>query len=279
VVDDAVDSKGWAALRSRLGPRRRFLGSPRSGGVPRRSSMWFQLRPLLGNRRGSIAALAIASALSGFTEAGVLAIVAEVATTLVNKTSRVNVEIGPLHVEATVGALLAVAFVLAVIRIALQVVVSYLPARIAAEVQGRLRRHMFEAFTHASWGMQSRDREGHLQEIMTSQIMQASQGALQATTLISWLFTFVVLVISALVLNTVAAIIVFAAAILLFALLRPVNAIGARYARSLSQAQMSYASGIGEANRPGCSGWPQLNALASTDLLPRPKIYFSEPSS
>ncbi len=211
--------------------------------------MWSQLRPLLGDRRGSIVALAIGSVLSGFAEAGVLAIVAQVATTLVNGVTRVHLEIGPLHIEVTVGALLAVAFVLAVIRIALQVLVSYLPARIAAEVQGRLRRRMFAAFTHASWDMQSRDREGHLQEIMTSQIMQASQGALQATTLISWLFTFAVLVVSALVLNVVAAAIVLVAAILLFSLMRPINALGARHARSLSQAQMSYAGGVGEANR------------------------------
>jgi ATP-binding cassette, subfamily B, bacterial len=211
--------------------------------------MWSQLRPLLGDRRGSIVVLAMGAALSGFTEAGVLAIVAQVATTLVNRVTRVHIEVGPFHVEATVGALLAIAFVLAVIRIALQVPISLLPARIAAEVQGTLRRRMFEAFTHASWEMQSRDREGHLQEIMTSQIMQVSQGALQAATLIPWLCTFAVLVVSALVLNIVAAAVVLTAAIMLFALMRPINAIGARSARSFSQAQMSYASGIGEANR------------------------------
>ena len=225
------------------------VGSSRPVQAPRRSSVWSQLRPLLGDRRGSIVALVVGSILSGFTEAGILAIVAEVATTLVNRVTRVHIEIGPLHVEATVGALLATALVLAVIRIALQVLISFLPARIAADVQGQLRRRMFEAFTHASWGMQSRDREGHLQEIMTSQIMQASLGALQATGLVTALFTFVVLVVSALLLNIAAAVTVLAAAIVLFVLLRPVNALGARYARSLSQAQMSYAGGVGEAVR------------------------------
>lgn len=218
------------------------------GGSPQ-SSMRSQLRLLLGGRRGSIVALGTCSVLSGFTEATVLAIVAEVATTLVNRTTRAHLEIGPLHVDTTVGAMLAIAFFLAVLRIALQVLVSFLPARIAADVQGRLRRRIFEAFTDASWEKQSRDREGHLQEIMTSQIMQASQGALQATAMISSLFTFAVLVVAALVLNLVAAAVVLAAAILLFNLLRPINTIGARDARSLSQAQMSYAGGVGEANR------------------------------
>jgi ATP-binding cassette subfamily B protein len=249
VQDGSPSGKRRTTFPPRMQLRTRSRGSSGTVQAPRPSSIWSQLRPLLGNRRGSIAALAISSTLSGFAEAGVLAIVAQVAATLVNGERRIHLEIGPSHTEVTVGALLAIAFVLAVVRIALQVLVSYYPARIAAEVQGSLRRRMFAAFTHASWDMQSRDREGHLQEIMTSQIWQASLGALQATTLISWLFTFAVLVVSALVLNVVAAAIVLVAAVLLFALMRPINSVGARHARSLSQAQMSYAGGVGEANR------------------------------
>jgi ATP-binding cassette subfamily B protein len=215
----------------------------------RQPKMWSQLWPLLRDRRRSIVALGIGSILSGFTEAGVLAVVAEVAATLVNRVTRVHLEFGPLHTEASVGALLTIAFVLAVIRIVLQVWVSLIPAQIAAHVQGTLRRTMFATFTRASWGIQSQDREGHLQEMMTSQTMQASQGALQATILISSLFTFAILVISALVLNVVAAIIVLAAATLLFVLLRPLNSMGASNARSLSQAQLAYAGGVGETNR------------------------------
>jgi len=193
--------------------------------------------------------LAISSVLSGLTEAGILAVVAQVAATLVDGARRVHAHIGPFHIDATVGALLAVAFALAVIRLALQAPISLLPARIAADVQARLRKELFDAFTRASWAVQSRDREGHLQEIMTSQVLQATQGALQATALITALFTFLVLVISALVLNVGAALVVLAASVLLFGLLRPLNALGGRRAGALSQAQMDYAGGVGEAIR------------------------------
>lgn len=246
MADSTVGSKRRGVFRSREDPN---IGSPEPVPAPRRPSMWSQLRPLLGDRRRSIAALVVGSVISGFTEAGILAIVAQVATTLVNKVTRVNITIGPLHVDTTVGVLLIAALALAVLRVAIQILVSFLPARIAADVQGRLRRRMFDAFTRASWDMQSRDLEGHLQEIMTSQIMQASRGALQATNLVSTLFTFLVLVVSALVLNTVAAAVVLVAAILLSLLLRPMNVIGSRHARSLSEAQMSYAGGVGEAVR------------------------------
>jgi ATP-binding cassette, subfamily B, bacterial len=204
---------------------------------------------LLGDRLGSVVGLAISSVLSGFAEAGILVVVEQVAITLVDGAKRLRVNIGPLHLYATVGALLAVAFALAVTRLILQVPISVIPSRIAANVQARMRKDLFNSFTDASWGVQSEDREGHLQEMLTSQIVMATQGALQATTLVTALLTFLVLVVSALALNVGAAVVVLVAAILLFGLLRPLNTLGGRRAHALSQAQMDYAGGVGEAIR------------------------------
>ncbi len=219
-------------------------GTPSPGGSARS-----QLSALLGDRRLTVLGLSVSSVLSGLTEAGILAVVAQVAEALVNGTKQAHVSVGPFHVDTSVGKLIAVAFVLTTIRFALQMPISVLPARIASDVQARLRKDLFESFTRASWAVQSRDREGHLQEMMTSQVVQASQGALQATTLMTALFTSLVLVISALALNAVAAGVVLGAALTLFALLRPLNALGHRRSRALSQAQMDYAGGVGEAIR------------------------------
>jgi ATP-binding cassette subfamily B protein len=212
-------------------------------------TLWAQLQPLLGERRRSVVALAFISVLSGFTEAGVLAVVAQVAASLVSGTTNVNAGIGPIQVQTSVTTLLLIATVLASVRLALQVPISLLPARMTADVQAQLRRGLFDAFTRASWAAQSRDREGHLQEMMTSQVVLATQGAMQVNILITALFTFLVLIISALVLNVGAAVIVLVAALSLFAMLRPMNALGHRRSHSLSQAQMDYAGGIGEAVR------------------------------
>ncbi len=106
------------------------------------------------------------------------------------------------------ATLLLVALALTTVRLVLQMPISILPARIGADVQARLRRDLLHAFTRASWEVQSSDREGHLQETMTSQVIQATAGAVQATTLLTSLITFVVLLVSALVLNLVAAAIV-----------------------------------------------------------------------
>ncbi len=214
-----------------------------------RKSTWRSVLPLLGGRRRAVASLAVFSILSGFAEAAVLAIVAQVAASLVTGADSITTTIGPFNVDTTVGSLLLIASVLAVIRLALQIPISVLPARIAADVQANLRRGLFNAFTRASWAQQSRDLEGHLQEMMTSQVVQATQGALQVNVLITAVFTFAVLIISALLLNVIAAVLVLVAAVGLFAGLKPLSALGHRRSRDLSQAQMTFAGGVGEAVR------------------------------
>jgi len=62
---------------------------------------WSRLSPLLSHRRGWIAALGAGSVLSGFTEAGILAVLAQVAAALVDGSSRVHVELGPMNVSTT----------------------------------------------------------------------------------------------------------------------------------------------------------------------------------
>ena len=108
---------------------------------------------------------------------------------------------------------------------------------------------MVDAFTRAAWTTQARDLEGHLQELMGNQAWQASSGSLAATTLVASVLTLVALVFAALLLNVVAAAIVLTLAVLLFGLLRPLNQLGARRARALSQAAMNLAGGVGEGER------------------------------
>jgi ATP-binding cassette, subfamily B, bacterial len=208
-----------------------------------------RLEALIGHRRGWVVGLGLSSIFSGLAEAGILILLAEVGTTIAKGAKRTDVKLGPLSGHYSLGTLFIVAGAFALARLALQIPSSVLPARIAAEVQSSLRTKLFHAFTRASWDVQSRDREGHLQETMTSQVIQATGGVLQATTLLTALFTFTVLMASALYQNPLAAGVVLATAIVLFGALRPLNQMGVRRARALSASQMEYAGGIGEAIR------------------------------
>ena len=208
-----------------------------------------QVRFLIGDRLSSVLLLAAVSILAALSEAGILAITAQVATSLVSGASHYHGRFGAVSIDVTLGTLLWLALGLAFVRLALYVASSYLPALISGEVQTTMRRDLLLAFHSASWEVQSQDLEGQFQEVMTNQITIASQGAVQATGLVTFTFTCVVLAISAFALNAVAAVTVLVAASVLFALLRPLNSLGQVRARAFSQVQVEYAGAVGEANR------------------------------
>ncbi len=210
-----------------------------------------RLRLLIGDRRGLVIWLGIGSIVSAVLEAVFLALISQIALAVVGsrKVSGHQTHLGFVTFHAPVNELIAIAFGLALARLIMQVPLSLLPSRIAADVQARLRFDLFAAFTRASWGVQSKEREGYLQETMTGQVMQATSGAVQATQMITSLFTFTVLLLYAVSLNAVAAGIVLGATLVLFAALRPLNNLGGRRARALSQAQLEYAGGVNQANR------------------------------
>jgi ATP-binding cassette subfamily B protein len=234
------------------GPRRCFRVKPRTANsveAPGRLSAAARFGLLLGGSYWRVSVLMVASVVAGLIEAAILAAVAQAAAALVDGARRVVASIGPLHVNESITALLAVTFGLAVVRLVLQAPLSILPSRIVSNVAAKLQRDSFAAFTRASWAEKASALEGHLQELLSNQIWQASQGSVAATSLVSSALTLLALVFSALLLNVVAAATVLVLAVLLFAVLRPLNQLTGRRARGLSQAGMNFANGVGEAAR------------------------------
>jgi ABC-type multidrug transport system fused ATPase/permease subunit len=194
-----------------------------------------------------VALLVFTSIVAGFCESIILALLAEIATALVNHRSSLTIRVGPLDIVATIDQLLLLGLIVAVLRVALQGVLSYLPARIAADVRRTLQHRIFAAFTQASWSVVSSEGEGTFQELATSQINQASSGVIYATTALTSLFLLIVLVLSALVIEIVTALVVMAAGLVLFLLFRPLDNLGRRHSQALSSAQVRYASGVHDA--------------------------------
>lgn len=210
---------------------------------------WRRLRPLCGDSVAPVVVLVAASVCAGLAEAGVLALVAGVAAAMVTNGHRLTGGLGPLSAHTSLGVALFVAFGLAAVRLLLQVLVAWLPARISAEVQGRLRRDLFDAFSQASWAVQSQQREGHLQELMTDQVNQATQVVIQVVAALSGGAMFLALVAAAFSLNAIVAILTLASSIMLFWVLRPMARLGGSAARDLSQANMNHAAGVSESVR------------------------------
>ncbi len=210
-----------------------------------------RLSLLIGDRRGLIALLAGCSVLSGFTEAATLALVAQLAVSVVGGAHKLahSRTLSLLDIHASQGRLILIAAGFALLRLLFQIPLSVLPARISASVMARLRGELFDAFSHASWTVQSSSTEGKLQEVMTNQVQQAVLGVSGTTGLITSVLQFLVLMGTALALNVLAAVVVGAMTIVLFTLLRPMRSRGGSYAHALSRAQVQYAGDIAESNR------------------------------
>src|SRR4051794_11645158 len=98
------------------------MKSRRSGLRRRAVARCSRICVLLGYQRGPglIAALTVSSLLTGLTESAILGILTQVATALVGGTSSVHIDAGPVQGSVTIATLIAAAFGLALLRLALQ---------------------------------------------------------------------------------------------------------------------------------------------------------------
>jgi ABC-type multidrug transport system fused ATPase/permease subunit len=203
----------------------------------------------MGGRILPLLALTAASIGSGLAEAGVLILVADVAAAMVLHGHQIGTTLTFAGGHLSIGEALMTALGLALLRLTLQLVVAWLPARISADVQSRLRRDLFDAYTRASWAAQANEPEGHLQELMTDQIAQATEAVTSLVTALSAGAMFLALIISAFLLDALVAVVVLFSAIVLFGALRPVDRLGRGAATDLSQATMDHAAGVSESVR------------------------------
>jgi ATP-binding cassette subfamily B protein len=239
--------------QSRSRSARRLLGNVRAAIKPKPGKKSRapvrMLFPLLAGRRWQVVALAACSIASALAEATILVIVVRIALAISTDHDSVKLELGPLNMTAGVGALFAVGLLLAVVRLVLQLVAAYLPARMSADVQVQLRKSLLEQFLHSTWDVQSREREGHLQELLTTQVSKVSMAVLLLSDSIAFGFNFLTLMVSAIILNPPAALSIVIAAVVLFFLLRPLARLIRHQSQRRVEGGLEYAGSISETVR------------------------------
>ncbi|MGH9920244.1 MAG: hypothetical protein ACRD6W_15425, partial [Nitrososphaerales archaeon] len=220
-----------------------------ASGSEEQPSMRSRMRLLLGQQRKALAAIAVIAIVSTMVEAVTLALLAQIAASLV-RGGQSHVRLSLVHIHATTKTLIICDLIIVLLRVPLlQVPGTIIPARMLTGLTARVRTDLFNAYSRSSWEVQSRDREGQVQETMTNQVGQATSCAGSFVGLINSTLTFLVLLASAFALSPYSAVIVLALAISMFALLRPLRGLGMRRARAWSQAQVNFASGVAEAIR------------------------------
>ena len=230
-----------------LGARRAGKGrhfAPRQR-VPTLSALMGILRE---QRRRAIVLMG-SSVVGGLVESTILALVAHVASALVEGVDIVSANLGPLNLDSPVSTVLAVAAFLAVVRLVVQIVIAYLPARMTADMQAHFRARLFDAYSRADWDTQAEERDGHLQELVTSQTVQATTAMLNAANMVSAGVMFLTLVAAAFTIGPVVALLVFTVVGALVLLLRPLGRRGRHHAKELSAAQLAFAGSVSAAVR------------------------------
>ena len=193
--------------------------------------------------------IAAGSMLAGLAEAGVLALVAYIATAMSTEAPSPELILGPLAIDGRTSFLLAAALVLAVTRFLLQIVVVRLPARLSGHVQTQLRKRLFSVFLSTSWLEKTKEKSGYLQELMGGHALQAGLAVIQLAYGLTAALMFLVLAASAFALSAVVAGSVLLSAVLLFASLRPLSSRVRLNSAATSAAFVSQATGVAESVR------------------------------
>jgi len=205
------------------------------------------LAPLVRGRRWRFVLLGLTTASGGLAEAAVLVIVARVAFALGAGDASVRASIGPLGpFELSVGVLLVITAGVTIIRLATQVANAGQVASITSETLADLRKTTLHLFLEASWQLQSREREGHLQEIATTDVTRASNVVLHLVIAAVNLLNLFALLVAAFAVNFVATLAVIGAVVTLALILRPIRKAVRGRSRASAHANLVYATAIAE---------------------------------
>lgn len=193
-----------------------------------------------------LVALSLTALAAGLVEATILALVAAVAAALSQGGQRVDLQLGPVPVDASVLGLVGLGLGLALIRLLLNLLLAYLPATMSANAMAGLRRRLFDSFTGASWATQAAQRDGHFQSLMFGHVTNTAQAVITLGQGISALLMFATLVASAFLLSVPTALILVLASALLFLALQPVSRRLRRWSTELSAENIEHGKGIQE---------------------------------
>ncbi|MGI9600286.1 MAG: ABC transporter ATP-binding protein [Acidimicrobiales bacterium] len=185
------------------------------------------LRHYFGRYRRRLVVIPVASFLAGLADALAIVMLAQVALALAEPNAEFP-ELGGfgLALSFSNGTALAVVAGLTFSRFALQMVAAWAAAGIVADVSIRARQSAFEVFLDASWGQQTQFREGELQQLLGEPVTRVSEMTTHVTKLLTSSLNLAALLISALLVDARASIVIAVIGVVLFFVFRPVVAFG-----------------------------------------------------
>ena len=226
-------------------------GRPAPSRLPGRQvfrQLWARVDPYLGGNRRRVVLFAITALLGALGEATLLYVIVQAATAIAAAGDRVSISVGPLQgVQVQLGQLFAASFVLIGALVGLAIANAVLAARMSMVALANARARTFDSFIHARWDLQSREREGRLQELVTTYAKKIAQGVMVLTQGVSAAVSFAAFLVSAVVVSPVAAVTIAVGVLFLYAVLRPVTRLTRTRSLEHLAANSNYAVDVSQA--------------------------------
>ena len=109
-----------------------------------------------------------------------------------------------------------------------------------------LRKTVAGAYLNATWAVQSEERQGRLQELLTTYTTEASSAVMSLMTGVVASLNLVALIVAAIVVNPTASVVVAGTALVIGLCLRPLRAAVRRRAGLMAEANLAFATGLTE---------------------------------
>ena len=205
--------------------------------------------PFLEGQRRRLVLLSGSAALGGFAEAAVLVLISRIAFALASdgdQRSHVEVDLGPIHAVVGLPFLIGSTAALIALRLVLNIWQARLSARTGTSVLSRTRKQLVALYLGASWSLQSEERDGRLQELLTTYAVNASTSVLTLANGTVAIFNLSAFVLTAFAVSPAGALVVAVTALLLAAMLRPIRAAIRRRSRRSADANLALATALTE---------------------------------
>jgi ABC-type multidrug transport system fused ATPase/permease subunit len=195
-----------------------------------------------------MALFAAATLLGGLGEAFLLYLVVRLAAALAAGDATLDLALGPVTVDGmTPGQVFAVALAVLGLLAVLAVVAASTAAGMSMTALTRARQRTFAAFLASSWEVQSAEREGHLQELLTTHVKKVAQAVMVVTDGLTASLSFSAFIVSAVLISPVAASTILLGVVALYLVLRPVTRLTRASSRAHASANTGYAVSVTQA--------------------------------
>ena len=222
MTNPTISNGGSTPTATRRGRGAHAVKGSRKLRFNRLGKLWPALRPFMPAGRREFALLSLSSIVAGFSQAGVLYIVVEVALALAKGSSTVSA-----HSSVFGGATLntptaiLIGFGLVGVLVLASLTQALLGARMTSAAQTEARRQLLGTFLESSWELQSTERLGHLQELVTTYANRVADSVTLLVTGVVAFFNFAALMVVAVVVNPAGTGIIIAGVVFISLLLRP----------------------------------------------------------